>query len=313
MDGKALFLAVLLAQAVAAPAFAATATSSQSEAPAPAAPAAAPAAESDEEMSPETFVASLHFKKGKVVVGDNLATFDLPENFVFLDGKDSERVLEAWGNPPSSEPPLGMLMPAGVSPFEPAAWAVTVEYEESGYVSDEDAGKIDYAEMLKEMQDDLREANPEREKQGFEAIQLIGWAAPPHYDAAEKKLYWAKELKFGDSKEHTLNYNIRVLGRKGVLVLNFVAGMEQLPEIEKNVGKVLAMTEFNPGSRYVDFNPSVDKVAAYGLGALIAGKVAAKVGLFATLLVLLKKLWIVPALAIGWIARRFKRKPSTEG
>nr|WP_294977011.1 DUF2167 domain-containing protein [uncultured Pseudomonas sp.] len=312
MDGKALFLVALLAQAAAAPAFAAPATSSSSEAPAAAA-ATAPAAESDEEMSPETFVASLHFQKGKVVVGDNLATFDLPDSFVFLDGKDAERVLEAWGNPPSSEPPLGMLMPAGVSPFAAESWAVTVQYEESGYVSDEDAAKIDYAEMLKDMQNDLKEANPQREQQGFEAIQLIGWAAPPRYDAAEKKLYWAKELQFGDAKEHTLNYNIRVLGRKGVLVLNFVAGMEQLPEIEKNVDKVLAMTEFNPGSRYVDFNPSVDKVAAYGLGALIAGKVAAKVGLFATALVLLKKLWIIPALAIGWILRRFKRKPPTEG
>ncbi|MCP1649359.1 DUF2167 domain-containing protein [Pseudomonas nitroreducens] len=309
MDGKALFLVALLAQAVAAPAFAAPATSNQSEAPAA---AAVPAVESDEEMSPETFVASLHFQKGKVVVGDNLATFDLPDNFVFLGSADAERVLEAWGNPPS-DPPLGMLMPAGVSPFAAESWAVTVQYEESGYVSDEDAAKIDYAEMLKDMQDDLKQANPQREQQGFEAIQLIGWAAPPRYDAAEKKLYWAKELQFGDAKEHTLNYNIRALGRKGVLVLNFVAGMEQLPEIEKNVGKVLAMTEFNPGNRYVDFNPSVDKVAAYGLGALIAGKVAAKVGLFATLLVLLKKLWIVPALAIGWIARRFKRKPSNEG
>ncbi|WP_236201507.1 DUF2167 domain-containing protein [Pseudomonas pseudonitroreducens] len=309
MDGKALFLVALLAQAVAAPAFAAPATSNQSEAPAA---AAVPAAESDEEMSPETFVASLHFQKGKVVVGDNLATFDLPDSFVFLGSADAERVLEAWGNPPS-DPPLGMLMPAGVSPFAAESWAVTVQYEESGYVSDEDAAKIDYAEMLKDMQDDLKQANPQREQQGFEAIQLIGWAAPPRYDAAEKKLYWAKELQFGDAKEHTLNYNIRALGRKGVLVLNFVAGMEQLPEIEKNVGKVLAMTEFNPGNRYVDFNPSVDKVAAYGLGALIAGKVAAKVGLFATLLVLLKKLWIVPALAIGWIARRFKRKPSNEG
>lgn len=311
MDGKAFFLVVLLAQAVVAPAFAAPATSSQGESPAAA--ATAPTAESDEEMSPETFVASLHFQKGKVVVGDNLATFDLPSNFVFLGSADAERVLEAWGNPPSDEPPLGMLMPAGVSPFDAASWAVTVEYEESGYVSDEDAAKIDYAEMLKDMQDDVHEANPEREKQGFEAIELIGWAAPPRYDAAEKKLYWAKELKFGDAKEHTLNYNIRVLGRKGVLVLNFIAGMEQLPDIEKNVGKVLAMTEFNPGSRYADFNPSMDKVAAYGLGALIAGKVAAKAGLFATLLILLKKLWVIPALAIGWIARRIKRKPPTEG
>lgn len=310
MDGKALFLIALLAQAVAAPVFAAPATTTQSDVPG-AAPAAA--SESQEEMSPETFVANLHFKKGKVVVGDNLATFDLPDSFVFLDGADAEKVLEAWGNPPREDLPLGMLMPAGVSPFEDAAWAVTVQYEESGYVSDEDAERIDYAEMLKDMQGDLRDANPEREKQGFEPIQLIGWAAPPHYDAAEKKLYWAKELQFGDAKAHTLNYNIRVLGRKGVLVLNFIAGMEQLPEIEKNVGKVLAMTEFNPGSRYVDFNPSMDKVAAYGLGALIAGKVAAKAGLFATLLILLKKLWIVPVLAFGWLSRLFKRKPPTEG
>ncbi|MCP8464259.1 DUF2167 domain-containing protein [Pseudomonas sp. ZM23] len=307
MDGKALFLIALLAQSVAAPTFAAPVAPEQSEAP-----GATPvvASDSQEKMSPEAFVASLHFKKGKVVVGDNLATFDLPDSFVFLDGADAERVLEAWGNPPSEEQPLGMLMPAGISPFDKESWAVTVEYEESGYVSDEDAEKIDYTQMLKDMQGDLRESNPEREKQGFEPIQLIGWAAPPRYDAAEKKLYWAKELQFGDAREHTLNYNIRVLGRKGVLVLNFVASMEQLPEIEKNVGKVLAMAEFNPGSRYLDFNPSVDKVAAYGLGALIAGKVAAKAGLFAMLLVLLKKLWIVPALAIGWISRRFKRKAS---
>lgn len=310
MDGKALFFIALLAQAVAAPTFAAPATAVQSDVPG-AAPAASSVAQ--DEMSPEAFVASLHFKKGKVVVGDNLATFDLPESFVFLEGADAERVLEAWGNPPRQEQPLGMLMPAGTSPFAAGAWAVTVQYEESGYVSDEDAEKIDYTEMLKDMQGDLRDANPEREKQGFEPIQLIGWAAPPHYDAAEKKLYWAKELQFGDDKEHTLNYNIRVLGRKGVLVLNFIAGMEQLPEIEQNVGKVLAMTEFNPGSRYVDFNPSMDKVAAYGLGALIAGKVAAKAGLFATLLILLKKLWIVPVLAFGWLSRLFKRKPPTEG
>ncbi|KAF1066945.1 MAG: hypothetical protein GAK45_01791 [Pseudomonas citronellolis] len=310
MDGKAILLAALLGQSLAlSPAFAAQPAPAAAETPSASATAPKAEADADEEhMTAEQFVASLHFKTGKVVVGDNLATFDLPKGFVFLDGADAERVLEAWGNPPQDEPPLGLLMPANVSPFDRESWAVTVEYEGSGYVSDEDAGKIDYNDMLKDMQSDLREANPEREKQGFEAIQLIGWAAPPHYDAQEKKLYWAKELQFGDAKEHTLNYNIRVLGRKGVLVLNFVAGMEQLPEIEKNVGTVLAMTEFNPGSRYMDFNPSMDKVAAYGLGALVAGKVAAKVGLLATLLVLLKKLWILPVLAFGAITRFFKRK-----
>ena len=37
-----------------------------------------------------------------------------------------------------------------------------------------------------------------------------------------------EQIKFGDTEENTLNYNIRVLGRKGVLVLNFIAGMESI-------------------------------------------------------------------------------------
>nr|WP_298142220.1 DUF2167 domain-containing protein [uncultured Pseudomonas sp.] len=268
------------------------------------------AEEPDEQgMSDEEFVASLNFRTGKVVLGDNLATLNLPENLVFLDSEDANRVLvDAWGNPPTDEAPLGMILPAGISPLAEESWAVTVEYEESGFVSDEDAADIDYDEMLEQLQEETVEGNAWREENGYEPIQLLGWAAKPHYDAQGKKLHWAKELRFGDSEDNTLNYNIRVLGRKGVLVLNFIANMDQLPEIQANVPAVLAMTEFNDGSRYADFDPDLDEVAAYGIGALIAGKLAAKAGLFVTALVLLKKLWLVPALLFGWVAKRLTGK-----
>ncbi|MER0041708.1 DUF2167 domain-containing protein [Pseudomonas sp. MGal98] len=262
-----------------------------------------------EYMSEEQFLDSLNFRSGKVVLGGNLATLNLPDNMVFLDGEDAERVLvQAWGNPPDEKPPLGMILPKGVSPLADESWAVTVEYEESGYVSDEDAADIDYDEMLEDLQDSAKTDNEWRAENGYEPIAIVGWASAPHYDAEGKKLHWAKEVKFGDSDEHTLNYNIRVLGRKGVLVLNFIAGMHQLPQIEESVPAVLAMTDFNDGNRYADFNPDLDEVAAYGLGALIAGKAAAKVGLFAAALVLLKKLWILPVLLIGWVWRRITGK-----
>lgn len=260
-------------------------------------------------LSEEQFLDSLNFRSGKVVVGSNLATLNLPDNMVFLDGDDAERVLvEAWGNPPDEKPPLGMILPKGVSPLADESWAVTVEYEESGYVSDEDAADIDYDDMLKDLQDGAKADNKWRAENGYEPIAIVGWASAPHYDAQGKKLHWAKEVKFGDSDEHILNYNIRVLGRKGVLVLNFIAGMHQLPQIEENLPAVLAMTDFNDGNRYANFNPDLDEVAAYGLGALIAGKAAAKVGLFAAALVLLKKLWILPVLLIGWVWRRVTGK-----
>jgi len=149
---------------------------------------------------------------------------------------------------------------------------------------------------------------------GYEAIQLIGWAAPPHYDSSDKKLYWARELKFGNEEENILNYNIRVLGRKGVLVLNAVAGMSQLATVETGMQEVLAITDFNTGHRYADFNPDVDKVAAYGIGALVAGKLAANAGLFAklgVLLLVLKKYIVLIVIAIGAVlSHLFKRKSS---
>jgi uncharacterized membrane-anchored protein len=109
---------------------------------------------------------------------------------------------------------------------------------------------------------------------------------------------------------------VRILGRKGVLVLNLVATMPQLEEIETAIPSVLAMANFNSGYRYSDFDPSVDKVAAYGIAALIAGKVASKAGLFAKLgviLVALKKFWIFIAIAIGaFVVRIYRRGKSKE-
>ena len=191
-----------------------------------------------------------------------------------------------------------------------------IGYEEDGYVSDEDADSIDYGELLAGMQVNTRESNAARIDAGYEEIELIGWAAPPRYDKAANKLYWAKELRFGDIPINTLNYNVRILGRKGVLVLNMVATMPQLDEIETAIPSVLAMTNFNPGYRYSDFDPSVDKVAAYGIAALIAGKMASKVGLFAklgVLLLALKKFWIFIVIAIGaFVVRVIRRGKSKE-
>jgi uncharacterized membrane-anchored protein len=125
---------------------------------------------------------------------------------------------------------------------------------------------------------------------------LIGWASEPYYDQANKKLHWAKELKFGESEVNTLNYNIRILGRKGYLNMNAIGDMDALPDFQRDIDKILASVEFNEGQRYSDFNPDIDEVAAIGIGGLIAGKVLAKAGFFAMLL----KFWKV--IAVGAVA-----------
>lgn len=284
--------------------------------------AESPEAVAEEEMSAEEMQYLLSMKKiwdsldrrqGDIDLLDGIVTLHVPENFYYLGPKDTETILtEVWGNPPgSAADTLGMLFPADSTPFDGGSWGVTIEYEADGNVSDEDADSIDYGELLADMQSSTREASKVRVSQGYESLELVGWAAEPYYDKATHKLHWAKELKFGDDPNHTLNYNIRVLGREGVLVLNFVAGMEQIAVIDSNLDGVLALAEFNQGSRYEDFDPELDKVAAYGIGALVAGKLAAKAGLFAAALIMLKKFGIFIVIAFGALFKKlFKRKPT---
>jgi uncharacterized membrane-anchored protein len=227
----------------------------------------------------------------------------MPQNFRYLDPEQSETVLvKLWENPPSQEKTLGMIFPAELSPADPDSWGVIITCVEDGYVKDDEAASINYNDLLKEMQEGMREANPDRVKQGYKSLELVGWAAPPHYDKDSHKLYWAQELSVADIPMHTLNYDVRALGRRGVLSLNAIASMEQLQAIEKDLRQVIGFVEFDEGHRYGDYVAGVDKVAAYGIGALIAGKILAKVGLFKLIIGALiagKKFVIMALVALG--------------
>jgi uncharacterized membrane-anchored protein len=247
--------------------------------------------------------AQLQFQQGRVALRGGLARIDVPEGFRYLSAEQVDLVLvHGWGNPPGTKT-LGMLFPAAISPFTAEGWGVVIQYDEDGFVPDDDAESIDYAELLGKMQRATEAENERRQHEGYEPVRLVGWATHPRYDKGTHKLYWAKELAFGEDTVHTLNYGIRVLGRRGVLVLNAVSTMDQLPAIERDMQSVLGFTEFNEGHRYADFNESTDKVATYGLAALVAGGVAVKSGAVKGILAIIlafKKL--IAAAVVGLLA-----------
>jgi uncharacterized membrane-anchored protein len=260
------------------------------------------------------FDAKINYRSGDIKIGDGLAVLHLGTDYRFLDPADAQTVIEkAWNNPPG-ERPLGMIVPAKLSPAHPDGWGVILSYTEDGHVDDADAESIDYDELLTSMKAGTEEENETRKQLGFPAIHLVGWAEPPHYDKARHSLYWARELSGDDQGEHSLNYAVRVLGRKGVLELNAVSGMSQLPDIKPEMEKVYALVEFEQGNRYTDFDPDIDSLAVYGIGGLIAGKAAAKVGLFALILkglIAAKKAVIIGVIAlIAGLKAFFSRKKS---
>jgi uncharacterized membrane-anchored protein len=289
----------MLCAAIAVPAFA-------QDSPEPGQEAATEEAEAQREAIPE-----LKFATGDIVLPNKVATLHLGEKYHYLAPEEASQLLQMWGNPPDNTT-QGAIYPAGVNPLGEGGWAVFVTYLDEGHVDDSDAKDIDYEDLLKDMKEGTEANNEARKDAGYAEMHLINWAEPPRYDAATKKLYWAKEISTADSDTHYLNYDVRVLGREGVLSMEAVATMDQLQQVRTDMRPLLDVAEFNEGHRYADFNSKTDRMAEYGLGALIAGGVAAKLGLFGKLFALLlafKKFVIIGLIAIGGlVAKMFGKK-----
>ena len=226
---------------------------------------------------------SLIYKTGIIEFPSGNASLNVPKGFKFLDAKQTQYVLkDLWGNPEDTTV-LGSIVPENKGVMNDNSWLFVINYQEDGYVKDDDAQDINYDDLLKDIQEEIRNENPDRTKQGFETIELIGWASKPFYDEKLKVLHWAKEIKFGQSKENTLNYDLRVLGRKGMYTISAVSSMHELVEVKRSIPNIINSIKFKEGQTYFNFDESTDNVAAWTIGGLVAGKVLAKVGLFAVI------------------------------
>ncbi|MBS1915212.1 MAG: DUF2167 domain-containing protein [Bacteroidetes bacterium] len=259
---------------------------------------------------------ALKWQTDAVTLQGGAITLNISKKFKFLNAEQSHFVLhDIWGNPPRPDV-IGMIFPAGGGPFTDSSFAFIVTYEEMGFVKDDDAEKIDYTEMMENIKKAEPEENKKRAEQGYPPIHAIGWAEKPYYDKTNKVLHWAKELKFGDEAQNTLNYEVRVLGRKGVLSLTAISTMSELPLVNANIDEVLKMPEFTAGNAYKDFNPGTDKVAEYTIGALVAGGILAKTGVLALIAKFFIAAWkfILLGIAAAWgfIKKLFKKKTPEE-
>ncbi|MFL6199952.1 MAG: DUF2167 domain-containing protein [Thermoanaerobaculia bacterium] len=219
-------------------------------------------------------------------LGDNLARIDVPEGYVFAGGDQTRRFMEMTGNPPSDRE-VGVIMPAG----EGKSWFLLFEYDEAGYVKDDEKDKIDADAILESVRKGTEASNEERKKLGGGEIHVTGWFEKPHYDAKSHNLVWAIEARGAADTDRSVNYDVRLLGRKGYISATLVTDPSSLQADLPHVQTLLSGFSFQQGNRYADW-VSGDKVAEYGLTALIAGgagAAAVKLGLFASLGKLLAK------------------------
>lgn len=255
------------------------------------------------------FEAHLHKQTGDVAIPAAHAQLHLGNRYYFIPADEAKTILtKVWGNPPqSADGVLGIVFEKGRTIFD-NVWGAVVTYEDTGYVSDANAKSEDYDQVLDSIRKGESEENAKRKQGGFAQLHLVGWAQPPAYDPASHALIWARDIKFSDSPTDALNYDVRLLGRRGVLSLNMLSSMDHLPEVRAAATDFGKAAAFDPGSAYADFDKTIDKSAGYGLAGLVAAGagvvVAKKLGLLAVALGFGK--YLLAALAVGFATlRRF--------
>jgi uncharacterized membrane-anchored protein len=219
---------------------------------------------------------------GKVTLGSNLATLNLPKGYVFFGADKAKQMMERGGNSSGNE--VGAILPQD----QDADFGIVLEFDDSGYVEDKDAGKIDADKILESYKEGTEQANEQRKERGLGALHVTGWEEKPSYDAKRHVVIWSLQGE-NEKKEQFVNYNTRVLGRKGVLSVNLMCDNKDLPAVKPKSQEIVKNISFNANERYEDYKTG-DKVSAGGLVALIAGGalLAKKTGVMAFLFMMLK-------------------------
>ena len=273
-------------------------------------------AETEEARRAELQAAGLAAQAAQVVgpsavkLGEQ-AVLKLPQGYIWIPEPAAGRLMRAMGNSVDSRL-LGLVFPAS-----DAEWLVVAQYEPSGYVKDDDARDWNVDELFQSLKDGTDAANEERRERGFPELEIIGWAERPSYDATTHQLVWSLSARHkggGDGEPQTINYNTYALGREGYVSLNLITDAQSITQDKLRARELLAALQFNEGRRYADFDPSTDRVAEYGLAALVGGLAAKKLGLFAVIAAFLAKfakvILLGGAVLLGGAAKLFKRKPS---
>jgi uncharacterized membrane-anchored protein len=232
----------------------------------------------------------------------------LPEGYGFIAAKEGTRLMTSMGSH-TDDRFIGLIVP-----LSEANWIVTMDFEPAGYIKDDDAKVWKADEMLDNLKEGTEAGNKRRESMGIEPIVVTRWIEPPSYESSTHRLVWSAELKskHGEDPDPTINYNTYVLGREGYISMDLITATSAVTTDKLAAKELLSAVKFNDGKQYGDFNSSTDKVAAYGLAALVGGIAAKKLGLLAVIGVFLAKfakvIFIGLVAAGGVFAKFFKKK-----
>ena len=206
----------------------------------------------------------------------NQAKLKLPAKMVFIKKEAANTMMEEAGN--GTDPNrYGLILPEPENDeSDTPLWLVDLTFTDSGYIKDDDAKEWDVEAMLEQLKEGTTEQKQRTCRPQSARIGNARLGGKPQYDAATHRLIWSIDVleKNKPDQNPTINYNTYQLGREGFIELTMVTDLKSIDQYKPIARELLGNIEFNEGKRYSDFNAATDKVAEYGLAALVGGLAA---------------------------------------
>ncbi|MDG1144682.1 MAG: DUF2167 domain-containing protein [Burkholderiales bacterium] len=193
------------------------------------------------------------------------ASLPLRAGFVAIDRFNTDQFFEDSGQLPQNNTTY-VIGPDDMS------WYAMLHYRNEGFVDDSE--EIDAGALMSAIREGNAANNKMRREKGFDLVTMNGWAMRPTYDSSTQLLSWGLDYQFG--AERTYNYTSRLLGRSGFVSATLITYPEVYQQHISEFESILERFSFVKGERYSEFREG-DKVAKYGLAALITGGAVAVV------------------------------------
>lgn len=230
------------------------------------------------------------------------ASIDIPYGYRYLNGEDASKLMQAYGNLPADY--------EGMIATDDLGWLVLFQFDPTGYVKDDEKDELNADKLLAQMKERQEAGNQYRREQGLEPMYIDGWAMEPRYNERTNNLEWGLLLRSGDNPNQFVNYETKLLGREGVMEVTLICDVQDMDMILPTYQDLLLGHQYKEGKSYAEYREG-DKIAEYGLTALIAGGAlygAAKLGFLGTILAFGKKFLkfiIIGLVAVGAGIKKF--------
>ena len=227
------------------------------------------------------------------------------DNEIYLDNYKDINQFSWWAYGHGTEKTMVMQIRG-------TGYDVFLDYRDDGYVKLDDWKNVNSNNLLSELREIAKANAIYLKEKNLDYVNKIDWIYKPTLNQENKSVSYSYKVDWNSGQQSMESKNL-ILGKKGYLESAFVVAYKKNIDLkyESDFSKDFVNgVIFNEGFKHSDYKPG-DKIAAAGIGGLVAGslgvKVLAKTGLLAKLL----KFWWILLAPLAFFGKFLSGKESS--